>query len=172
MSTGHKIIYRHATQIISALTSNGNFTTNFFELGFIKTSFSKTLNATKFFKSSFEVHPRSWMQDELHGTYSGFRWHNAFIAYKLPVKMGYRTSVKADFSLKAETTWLIDNINDWNTTDLNRLAIGLTFYYHPNFLEEIGFFVQLYHGTDYYNIYYQHRLDIIRFGIMTELLRF
>ncbi len=151
---------------------DGNFATNFFELGFIKTSFSKTLNATKFFKSSFEVHPRSWMLDELHGKYSGFRWHNAFFAYKLPVKMGHRGSVKADFSLKAQTTWLIDNINDWDTFNLKRFNIGVTFYYHPKFLEDIGFFVQFYHGTDYYNINFQHRLDIIRFGIMTELLRF
>ncbi len=151
---------------------NGNFATNFFELGLIKTSFSETLNASKFFKSSLEVHPKSWMNDELHGKYSGFRWHNAFYAYKLPVKMGHRGSVKADFSLKAETTWMFDNINDWDTLNFKRFNIGLTFYYHPKFLEEIGFFVQLYHGMDYYNIYFQHRLDVIRFGIMTELLRF
>ncbi|MBD0778399.1 hypothetical protein HPE56_11395 [Maribacter sp. ANRC-HE7] len=151
---------------------NGNFSTNFFELGLIKTSFSKTLNASKFFKSSLEVHPRSWMLDELHGKYSGFRWHNAFFAYKLPVKMGHRGSVRADFSLKAETTWMIDNINDWDTFNFKRFNIGLTFYYHPKFLEDIGFFIQLYHGMDYYNIYFQHRLDIVRFGIMTELLRF
>ena len=151
---------------------NGNFATNFFELGFIKTSFSKTLNATKFFKSSLEVHPRSWMLEALHGKYSGFRWHNAFFAYKLPVRMGHRGSVKADFSLKVETTWQIDNINDWDTFNFKRLNVGLTFYYHPKFLEEVGFFVQFYHGVDYYNIYFEHRLDVIRFGIMTELLRF
>lgn len=150
----------------------GNFATNFFELGFIKTSFSESLNATKFFKSSFEVHPKSWMLEELHGQYSGFRWHNAFFAYKLPVKMGHRGSIKADFSFRLETTWLIDNINDWDTFDLKRFNAGITFYYHPKFLEDIGFFVQYYHGVDYYNIYFQHRLDVIRFGIMTEILRF
>ena len=151
---------------------NGNFATNFVEFGFIKTPFSKKLNNTKLFKSSLEVHPRGWMLDELHGTYSGFRWHNAFYAYKRPVKMEQRRSVKADFSLKAETTWFIDNVNSWSAFDLKRLAVGLTLYYQPDFLEEIGFFVQAYHGADYYNIYYQHRLDVIRFGIMTELLRF
>ena len=151
---------------------NGNFATNFLELGMIKTSFSERLNASKFFKSSFELHPRSWMLDELYGKYSGFRWHNAFFAYKLPVKMGHQGSVKADFSFKAETTYMFDNINDWDTFNLKRFNIGLTFYYHPKFLEDIGFFVQLYHGMDYYNIYFQHQLDVIRFGIMTELLRF
>ena len=86
--------------------------------------------------------------------------------------MGHGGSVRADFSIKAETTWLIDNINDWDTFNFKRFNASLTFYYHPKFLEEIGFFVQLYHGVDYYNIYFEHRLDIIRFGIMTELLRF
>ena len=86
--------------------------------------------------------------------------------------MGHRGSVKADFSLKAETTWFLDNINDWDTFNIKRLNASLTFYYHPKFLEDIGFFVQYYHGMDYYNIYFQHRLDVIRFGIMTELLRF
>jgi hypothetical protein len=150
----------------------GNFATNFFELGLIKSGFSKKLNAQKFFKTAFEVHPRSWMLEDLHGQYSGFRWHNAFLAYKLPVKMGHRGSVKADFSLKAETTWFLDNINDWDNFNIKRLSASLTFYYHPKFLEDIGFFAQYYHGTDYYNIYFQHRLDVIRFGIMTEILRF
>lgn len=150
----------------------GNFATNFIELGVIKSGFSKTLNAQKFFKSSLEVHPRSWMLDELQGQYSGFRWHNSFLAFKLPVKMGHRGAVKADFSLKAETTWFMDNINDWDTFNIKRFNASLTFYYHPKFLEDIGFFVRYYYGTDYYNIYFQHRLDVIRFGIMTELLRF
>ncbi|SDL36139.1 hypothetical protein [Kriegella aquimaris] len=151
---------------------DGNFATNFFELGLIKTSFSKPLNASKFFKSSFEVHPRSWMLDKMHGRYSGFRWHNDFLAYKLPTRMGHGGSVRADFSVKLETIWLIDKINDWDTFNLKRFNARLTFYYHPKFLEEIGFFVQLYHGVDYYNIYFEHRLDVVRFGIMTELLRF
>lgn len=151
---------------------NGNFATNFFELGMIKSAFSKSLNATNFFKTSLEVQPSSWMMEELHGQYSGLRWHNNFFAYKLPVKMGHRGSVKANFSVKAETIWFLDNINDWDTFNIKRLNVGLTFYYHPKFLEEIGLFVQFYHGTDYYNIYFQHRLDVIRFGIMTEVLRF
>lgn len=151
---------------------NGNFATNFFELGLIKTSFSEVLNASKFFKSSIEVHPRSWMLEELHGKYSGFRWHNAFFAYKLPLKRQHEGSVRANYSMKIESTWLIDNFNDWDALNIKRINLGLTFYYHPKFLEEIGFFVQLYHGVDYYNIYFEHRLDVIRFGIMTEILRF
>ncbi len=62
--------------------------------------------------------------------------------------------------------------NDWKTFDLNRLNASLRFYYRPKFLEDIGLFVQLYHGMDYYNIYFQHQISVIRLGIMTEILRF
>ena len=54
----------------------------------------------------------------------------------------------------------------------NRFNLSLTFYYHPNILEDIGLFAQIYHGMDYYNIYFNRKPDIIRFGIMTEKLRF
>ena len=79
---------------------------------------------------------------------------------------------RANFSVKAETTLMLDNMNNWDTFNIDRLNTSLIVYYHPKFLEDIGLFVQFYHGADYYNIYFQNRLDIIRFGLMTEILRF
>lgn len=149
----------------------GDFYTNFFEFGFIKTSFGLKKNAVKFFKSSIEAHPRSWMNREMNGIYSGLRWNNSFIIYKLPwySKSEFK---KSSFSIKAETSWIIDSINDWQTFNLNRFNGALTFYYHPKFLEDIGFYIRFYHGRDYYNIYFDHRLDFIQLGLMTEILRF
>lgn len=151
----------------------GNFSTNFFELGAIRTSYNSELQAVRFYKSSLEVHPKKWMYDKLVGQYSGLRWNNSFIAYKLPGDYKvFKKIRKAKFSAKFEGTWMLDNINDWSTFDFNRFNGAFTFYYHPNFFEDIGLFIQLYHGQDYYNIYFKHRLTIIRFGIMTEILRF
>lgn len=151
----------------------GNFSTNFFEFGYIVTSYSLNLKAVKFLKSSLEVHPRSWMWEDLKGQYSGLRWHNSFIVYKLPWDRDFFSQKrKANFSMKVDTTWMFDAINDWDTFDLNRFNGALTLYYHPKFLEDIGLFVQFYHGQDYYNIYFNHQLNVIRFGIMTEVLRF
>ncbi|MCF6295846.1 MAG: hypothetical protein L3J25_09170 [Flavobacteriaceae bacterium] len=150
---------------------SGNFATNFFEIGIIKTSHSSTLNAIKFFKSSIEVHPKSWMIEELHGQYSGLRWHNAFTAFKLPFINSNKDGTP-NFSLKVETSLMLDNYNNLNSFDIDRLNASLTFYYHPKFLEDIGLFVQFYHGMDYYNIYFNNHVDLIRFGIMTEILRF
>ena len=153
---------------------SGNFATNYLELGFLQSSYSQNLKAFKFIKSSVEIHPKSWMLEELHGQYSGLRWHNTFLAYKLPMKTNPLPNEKqrANFSIKAETTIMLDNFNNWNYFDAKRLNASLIVYYHPKFLEDIGFFVQFYHGMDYYNIYFQHQISSIRFGIMTETLRF
>ena len=168
-SNGQDGNFYDENELINLLS--GNFATNFFEIGIIKTSHSSSLNAVKFFKSSIEVHPKSWMLEELQGQYSGLRWHNTFTAFKLPFFKSDKDS-NPNFSLKVETSLMLDNYNNLNTFDLNRLNASLTFYYHPKFLEDIGLFVQFYHGMDYYNIYFQEKLDVIRFGIMTEILRF
>lgn len=150
---------------------SGNFATNFFELGYINTFKSNQYNAVRFYKSSIEVHPKSWMAEEIQGSFSGFRWNNSFIAYKLSKKNAYKDK-KPNFSIKIETTYMMDAINEWNFIDIKRLNASFTFYYHPHFLEDIGFFVQYYTGRDYYNIYFNEYLSVIRFGIMTEILRF
>ena len=149
---------------------SGNFSTNFIELGFIKTSYSNRLKAIKTIRSSIEIHPKFAMLDELHGIYSGLRLHNSFTSFKFPLKND--KNERANFSLKAETILMLDNFNDLDFFDLDRFNASLTFYYHPKFFEDIGLFVQFYHGMDYYNIYFEHQISVIRFGIMTEILRF
>lgn len=147
----------------------GNFATNFFELGLIKTNFNSRLREHQFFKTSIEIHPKSWMADELIGKYSGFRWHTAFSFFKV----GPGTlSKKASISLKGEATWMFGEIENWENFSSERLNFKLTFFYHPEFLNEIGLFAQFYHGMDYYNIYFSHQLNVLRFGIMTEILTF
>ncbi|MDG2193483.1 MAG: hypothetical protein P8K77_01250 [Polaribacter sp.] len=149
---------------------SGSFSTNFLEFGFIKTAYSNRLKAIKTIKSSIEIHPKSWMIPELIGQFSRLRWHNSFTSFKFPLKTSH--SDRANFSLKAEVTLMLDDYNNLELFDLERLNAGLTFYYHPKFLEDVGLFVQFYHGMDYYNIYFDRQLSIVRFGIMTEILRF
>lgn len=152
---------------------SGNFATNFLEFGVLRSFYNEKKNALRFFKSSVELHPSKWMLPEMRGTYSGLRWHNSLLAYKLPVdKLFFTESRRASFSVKLETTLLLDQINDWEILDPKRLNAALTVYYHPKFLEDIGLFIQYYKGLDYYNIYYHHDISALRFGLMTEILRF
>lgn len=151
---------------------NGNFATNYFELGIIATNVNTRFHAYQFFKTSFEIYPKDLIQEELYGIYSQYRWHNAFSIFKLSPHENQSSSKKPVISVKGETTWMFGDYNHLNTLSLDRLNLRLTFYYHPKFLEDIGLFVQYYHGSDYYNMYFDHRIDVLRFGLMTEKLRF
>ncbi len=149
---------------------NGSFATNYFELGMVRTRYNERFNAVQFFSSSFEVHPKGFSIEELDGIYSKYRWNNVISFFKLP--SDYKKNKKASISLKGEFVWMFGDVNQWDPISLNRLNIKLTFYYHPNLFEDIGFFAQFYHGMDYYNIYFHHQISVIRLGIMTEKLRF
>lgn len=151
---------------------SGNFSTNLMEVGIIKTNRNLRFNAYQFFKSSFEFQPESWLYEELVGQYSRFRWHNAFSIFKLPEKSINPLDKRATLSVKGETTFMFGDSPFENPSVFDRMNLSLTLYYHPKFMEDLGLFVQLYHGMDYYNIYFNHQLDIIRFGIMTEKLKF
>ncbi len=150
----------------------GNFSTNYIELGLIKTNYNKRFRAAQFLSTSFEVHPKKLTDSELIGLYSLYRWNTVFSIFRLSDKEVSLKRSYAKMSLKGKMTWMFGTMSYVDNYALDRLNLSLTFFYHPKFLEDIGLFVQLYHGLDYYNIYFNHGLNIIRFGIMTETLRF
>jgi hypothetical protein len=151
---------------------SGNFSTNFVETGFIFTNVNHSLNAWQFFKTSLEIHPNNWQAAELPGLFSNLRWHNAFSIFKIKTGDNDEKSKKPVFSIKGEAIWLFGDFKALDSFDPKRLNISLTLYYLPLFMEDVGLFAQFYHGKDYYNIYFDHDLSIIRFGIMTQTLRF
>lgn len=153
-------------------TKSGDFSTNYFEEGIMKTNFNKRFNAFQFFKTSLEIHPQSWSSDELAGIYSTVRWHSAFSIFKLSNKNIDPKQRHAGISFKGDAIWMFGELNGWKSTSINRLNLNFTFYYHPTFLEDIGLFISFYHGLDYYNMCFNHQIDVLRFGIMTEKLRF
>ncbi len=91
--------------------------------------------------------------------------------FKLP-KKDDTNKHKASISLNFKTTWLFGDLAGIPSFSLDRLQASLTFSYYPKFLEEIGLFVQLYDGKDYYNVYFDENRSMIRFGLMTDKLRF
>ena len=149
----------------------GSFATNYFDLGIIRTRYSNRFNAVQFLSTSLEIHPPSMSIEELEGIYGMYRWNAIFSIFKLQNKAvdGHK---KASLSVKGKATWMFGELHDKKPIAWRRFILSLTVYYHPNFLEDIGFFAQVYHGSDYYNIYFDHQLSVIRFGIMTEILRF
>lgn len=150
---------------------SGDFATNYFETGGIVTSLNQKTNAIRFFKTSFEYHPENSVHRLLNGRFSRFRWHNDFSAFKLP-RNTKTPKEKADMSLDLKTTWLFGNMPNTSTFDINRLQLSVTYSYYPTFLEDIGFFIQFYTGKDFYNVYFDEYRTMIRFGLMTNKLRF
>ena len=150
----------------------GNFATNYYELGLIKTIYNSRFNAVQFLGTSLEIHPPNLTAEELNGIYSLYRWNTIFSIFKMPPNSSQSKKRNASISLKGQTTWMFGDFNNLDNFSIDRLNLSLTFFYHPKFLEDIGLFVQAYHGMDYYNIYFDHQIDVIRFGIMTEKLRF
>ena len=151
---------------------NGSFFTNYFELGIIKTDYNSHLRAVQFFKTSIEMHPKKMSNKELDGIYGFYRWKTAFSIFRLPEELKQNKNKKARFSIKGKTEWMLGDMYDWNFFNINRLNLSFTFFYHPEFFEDIGLFTTFYHGMDYYNIYFGHQITVLRFGIMTEKLRF
>lgn len=151
---------------------SGDFSTNYFEAGLINTRFKERYNAHQFFKTSLEIHLDGLPDKKVDERFGLVRWHNAFSVFKLPETSKFNDYNKASFSMKGEVTWLMDDWDFIKNFSLKSLNLKFTFFYHPTFLEEIGLFIQLYHGMDYYNIYYTHHLEIVRFGLMTDKLRF
>lgn len=150
---------------------SGDFSTQYFELGLIRSFFNTHFNANQFFRTSFERH---YFEDGSfqYGIYSRFRLKSSFSVFKIRQENSVSPEKKAGFSFRLDSEWMFGDIYTWNENYSDRLNIGLKFFYSPTFFEDIGFFFELYHGQDYYNIYFDHQLNIIRFGIMTEKLRF
>ena len=106
------------------------------------------------------------------GIYSKYRWKNSFSVFKISQNKTTQNKEKSGFSVRLNADWMFGDKYSWSEKEIDRLNIGLTAFYAPRFFEDIGFFIELYHGQDYYNINFNQQLNVIRFGIMTELLRF
>lgn len=151
----------------------GNFSTNYLEVGIIKTSMNHRFGAVKMYRSSFQVNPPALSDPELDGRYSFYRWNNLLYIFKLNNSSEeFNQSKRANISLKAELNWLFGDLDDTRFLDFDRISFSGTLTYHPSFFEDIVLFVQYYYGKDYYNIYFPNTLNVLRVGIMTELIRF
>jgi hypothetical protein len=151
---------------------SGSFSTNYVQAGAIRSRYSKRLDAWQFFSTHVEVHPEVWSMRELRHLYSPLRWQVALSVYKDPFAKKTERHNKSQLSVTAKASWMFGEVDDRQTIDSHWLTMDLTFNLHPGFFEEIGFFINFYYGMDYYNIYFNEPLQVIRFGIMTEGLKF
>jgi len=64
--------------------------------------------------------------------------------------------------------WIADDLKDTKTIDIKRLMLRYTLAFKPSFLNDVTLFLQYDYGQDYYNIYYNRELNVVRFGIASS----
>ena len=152
-------------------TETGDFSTNLLELGlFLNRNVLPFSNTTEYFRTSVEVHPNIGRSEELNGYYSFVRWHNSFRIFRFP---GYRPdSIRKGqaypprVQTRAETTWMLGPMKNAGNFDLSgRLNLSLTMAWRPAVLSDVSLFVNFYSGKDYYNMQFNRRINVLRFGL-------
>lgn len=159
----------------SVNTINGNFSTNYLEMGmFFNQRIVPFSNTTEYFKTSLEWHPKIDISPELEGRYGFLRWHNSLKIYKFSLR-----SMKALFGGKSPTwhkvpsvqttlgtTWIFGARNKASFFDLReRFNLWVNIALRPKFLKDVSLFARFYTGEDYYNIFYYRRITYLQFGI-------
>ncbi|MFZ5430632.1 MAG: hypothetical protein ACOZDD_10405 [Bacteroidota bacterium] len=152
-------------------TETGDFSTNLLELGlFLNRNVLPFSNTTEYFRTSVEVHPNIGRSEELNGYYSFVRWHNSFRIFRFP---GYRHESIRNGQIypprvqtKVETTWMFGPMKNAGNFDLSgRLNLALTMAWRPAILSDVSLFVNLYSGKDYYNMQFDRKINVLRFGL-------
>ncbi|MCK9452652.1 MAG: hypothetical protein M0Q90_13240 [Bacteroidales bacterium] len=156
-------------------TKTGNFSTNYFEFGiFFNRQLLPFANTTEYLKTSLEIHPGLDMNEELSGRYGNYRWHNRLKIYRMDWRKlrknfddGQPHSTKIPvLSAVFETNWIFGERSGAKATDISeRLSFMAKLAYKPPKVSDVSFFVKLYTGEDYYNIYFTRRISYFQFGI-------
>lgn len=165
-------------------TIDGTFSTNYIELGFFFAKlFSLHPNATEFFRSSLEYHPKDMQDKVLNDKYGNIRWHNDIKIFKFSKESftsifsgnGNRDdsseNQKARPYLRAmiNTTFIFGDMENVDALDFSkRFGGSITLSYNPKYLEDVRLFVQYYYGQDYYNIHFENILSELRIGLIAD----
>ena len=165
-------------------TSDGSFSTNYFEVGFFLAKiFSLHPNATEFFRSSVEYHPKDMQDKVLNDKYGNIRWHNDIKIFKF-TKESFTSIFSGNYKMESgsekqkarpylraiiNTTFVFGEMEDIDALDFSkRFGGSITLSYNPKYLEDVRLFVQYYYGQDYYNIHFEDTLSELRIGLMAD----
>jgi hypothetical protein len=160
---------------------NGNFSTNFLELGLTAYKHTSTIEEDQLqaFDFHMEYHPDqpvNWSVDELDKSFGYFRTYLDYKLYSIPLFKGKRVGLSDFFSrsrLELKTGWIFGNLSENPKGNFDkRFVASATFIYSPKWFNQLGFFIQYYRGQDYYNIWYQDTLSVLRIGITADPLEF
>lgn len=161
---------------ITINTKSGNFSTNYIEGGMFFSHPDKRFPkaVTNYMKLSVLYHYHQ--APELRPLYGRLRFFTDFqSSFNLSraLKIFRNTSDKsashnAILRQSLRIGLIAGNMVDVNTFDTKRLIFRYTISYKPTFLNDVNLFVQYYYGQDYYNIYFNRTLKVLRFGLSAK----
>ncbi|MGC3943862.1 MAG: hypothetical protein QM762_04870 [Chryseolinea sp.] len=160
-------------------TENGNFSTNFLELGIsayqIK-EFDKNLFSIREVKAWMEVHPPKWSDDDSYKLYGNFRLYGK-VGIVGPFRKRENDGVNnwlQRSSLELKSGWIFGDMDGAAQLDFyKRFVLDLTYKYYPRWFDEVAFFLRFYQGQDYYNIYFVNDpLTQLSVGITSNIMSF
>ena len=64
--------------------------------------------------------------------------------------------------------YIAGKMDDISTFDSKRFVFRYTITFKPSFLNDVTIFAQYYYGQDYYNIYFNRTLSVLRFGLAAK----
>jgi len=147
---------------------DGNFSTNFVELGaqaVWSRSETRTLNG---YSLSVEYHPTSWMEEAMRETYSQARVKGSFRGV-LFNDWGIPASIVGErISFIVAPTVLLDGTPPPATAGFDRVNLWTAVSVRPSWMDQLSVFVNYYWGQDYYNLYFNRRLSVVRIGFGTQ----
>jgi hypothetical protein len=156
-------------------TQSGNFATNAIETGiFMSKANKRNPYIIRYLKLSSIYHYRHI--EELNRRIGDLRF---FIDFQSSVNISKTLRFlnliastprpnSSILNLSTKIGWIADDMNGVKAFSQKRLIFRETISFKPNFLRDITLFAQYYYGQDYYNIYFNRQLHVLRFGIMAK----
>jgi len=157
---------------ITINTKSGSFSTNWIEAGVFLSrpdpNFTHNVNYFKFYAAY------DFQQDlNMDGIYGRLRFitnlqSNLNLSKVFSVFRHADKSRIYTLNQSVRLGWIADQLIDIKGFDRRRLLFQYTVNIKPPFLNNVTIFAQYYYGQDYYNIYFNRTLNVLRFGISTR----
>jgi len=170
-----KFYLNDTTKVINL--ASGNFSLNYMEFGissYMLTPSSSSFFSLRQFKIHANMYPTAWSDPKLKDIYGFIRVFNTF-DFGGPWKQGKKDFISRwlqNSTMQVKTGWILDNYRGFDALDVTkRFIVDLNYKYYLPWFDEMAFFVRLYHGQDYYNIYFEKQLTTLSFGITTNTIK-
>lgn len=153
---------------------NASFSLQYLEWGFSTFDHRVSRGQKDFYTNlrlAFRWYPALLATSELKDNYGLYRLFATYNLFRFPWS-GY-----SDFflrsRLKVHAGWMFGDMAEAKSEDVGkRLTSEITWYYYPDWLADLGFFAQYFHGQDYYNVQFHRTVSVFRIGVCSNPLNF